>query len=271
MRDTRKNREYFQGIIEKQINRLRSYVESISAANRQFPFGIWFNGQDFMKAMYSIGYPMEEIAKIYPYHLYGAYKSTLCGDSSYSNWLDLISYGVCFGCPKEITYIIAEMVDHSKLHDAVIDRMLNLTGIDDCTPREKIRFNLYKYLLPAFLTEDKAEAAQCISGYFKKWYTSFRRMGLFNDEQLTCEDRTSYLGYWCFEAAGTVKILGLDDSSFLDSPYYPKDLAHCEVEWTDEDIARITTLYESDVVTAAQSMLKCVNEIFPNGTVRNFD
>jgi hypothetical protein len=32
------------------------------------------------------------------------------------------------------------------------------------------------------------------------------------------------LGYWCFEAAGVVAALDLDDSSFADDPLYPRDL-----------------------------------------------
>ncbi|AUS05351.1 PoNe immunity protein domain-containing protein [Pseudotamlana carrageenivorans] len=35
-----------------------------------------------------------------------------------------------------------------------------------------------------------------------------------------------YCGYWSFEAAAVVKIMNLDDSSFIDNQYYPKDLVH---------------------------------------------
>jgi len=34
-----------------------------------------------------------------------------------------------------------------------------------------------------------------------------------------------YFGYWCFEAALAVRLFGIDDSSFADHSYYPKDLA----------------------------------------------
>ena len=33
-----------------------------------------------------------------------------------------------------------------------------------------------------------------------------------------------YVGYWCFIAAAIVKIKDLDDSTFRDNKYYPKDL-----------------------------------------------
>jgi len=37
-----------------------------------------------------------------------------------------------------------------------------------------------------------------------------------------------YFGYWCFEAAGVVRVFGIDDSAFRDNLYYPKDLAEFE-------------------------------------------
>jgi len=34
----------------------------------------------------------------------------------------------------------------------------------------------------------------------------------------------TYVGYWCFAAAAIVKLKNLDDSSFRDNDYYPKDM-----------------------------------------------
>ncbi|RNC86850.1 MAG: DUF1911 domain-containing protein [Winogradskyella sp.] len=34
----------------------------------------------------------------------------------------------------------------------------------------------------------------------------------------------NYVGYWCFVVAAIVKIKDLDDSSFKNSKYYPKDM-----------------------------------------------
>ncbi len=35
-----------------------------------------------------------------------------------------------------------------------------------------------------------------------------------------------YVGYWSFETAAIVKILGLDDTSLKGNNHYPYDLAH---------------------------------------------
>ncbi|PAY03012.1 hypothetical protein CKO50_01450 [Pseudoalteromonas sp. HM-SA03] len=36
----------------------------------------------------------------------------------------------------------------------------------------------------------------------------------------------AYDGYWCWGAALVVKLFNIDDSCFIDHPYYPKDLVH---------------------------------------------
>jgi hypothetical protein len=41
---------------------------------------------------------------------------------------------------------------------------------------------------------------------------------------LTAPEKDWYYGRWSFEAAAVVAIKGLDDASFRDNPYYPKDL-----------------------------------------------
>ena len=43
------------------------------------------------------------------------------------------------------------------------------------------------------------------------------------DTHLT-EDKADYVGYWCFEAAGLVAALDINDETFADHPHYPKDL-----------------------------------------------
>ncbi len=39
-------------------------------------------------------------------------------------------------------------------------------------------------------------------------------------------DTDAYIGYWCWGAALIVKLYDIDDNSFIDHEYYPKDLVH---------------------------------------------
>ncbi|WP_415839162.1 PoNe immunity protein domain-containing protein, partial [Pseudoalteromonas maricaloris] len=59
--------------------------------------------------------------------------------------------------------------------------------------------------------------------YIESWYNLIGRP----DYHLM--DNDAYDGYWCWEIALVVKLFNIDDSSFIDHPYYPKDLVH----WQD--------------------------------------
>lgn len=71
--------------------------------------------------------------------------------------------------------------------------------------------------LYAALEAAPAERAQHIAAYLPAWLPD--RVDGFGF--LLAHEK---IGYWCFEAAGVVAALGIDDRSFAGDPHYPKDL-----------------------------------------------
>ena len=66
---------------------------------------------------------------------------------------------------------------------------------------------------------DKTKAEKLVQEFITKvWYTNHK------------SKHDIYCGYWSFETAAVVKIMGLEDSSFIDCQYYPKDLVLFETE-----------------------------------------
>ena len=62
-----------------------------------------------------------------------------------------------------------------------------------------------------------------IKKYLEGWYNNTKLLTWHN--YVASIDRARYYyGYWSFESAAIVAILDLDDSSFRDNQYYPKDL-----------------------------------------------
>ncbi|MGR5908923.1 PoNe immunity protein domain-containing protein [Bacillus paranthracis] len=55
-----------------------------------------------------------------------------------------------------------------------------------------------------------------------------------------------YVGYWSFETAAIVKILGLDDTSLKDNNHYPYDLAHYKNEMKFKHIDLSEYHYEDE-------------------------
>jgi len=70
---------------------------------------------------------------------------------------------------------------------------------------------------------DKQEAIKELKIFLDKiWYKMNREMYWYNSHK----DSDIYFGYWSFESAALVKLLGLDDSILRDNKYYPYDIAH---------------------------------------------
>ena len=73
------------------------------------------------------------------------------------------------------------------------------------------------------LAPDSERFLCLIATYLAVWYQERMEGFSFKDLHLEAPD-AGYVGYWCFEAAGVVAALKIDDSSFSSHPHYPKDL-----------------------------------------------
>lgn len=85
---------------------------------------------------------------------------------------------------------------------------------------------VYDKLRKATETQDKVEASKLVKQFLEKDFYH-KHMNLYNSHKSKVN---IYCGYWSFEAAAVVKIMGLDDSSFINQQYYPKDLIHPSAE-----------------------------------------
>ncbi|MBK8927229.1 MAG: DUF1911 domain-containing protein [Crocinitomicaceae bacterium] len=69
---------------------------------------------------------------------------------------------------------------------------------------------------------DKSKSESLIKEFITKdWYKNHKDAGWYDSHK---SKHNTYFGYWSFETAAIVVIKGLDDSSFRDCQYYPKDL-----------------------------------------------
>ncbi|MEM6268353.1 MAG: PoNe immunity protein domain-containing protein [Bacteroidota bacterium] len=80
----------------------------------------------------------------------------------------------------------------------------------------------YASLKKAVEETDPAKCSAIVKHYLEKeWYPGHKGV-YWHDNHKSKHD--TFFGYWSFEAAAVVKIAGIDDTSFRDNEYYPKDL-----------------------------------------------
>ena len=60
--------------------------------------------------------------------------------------------------------------------------------------------------------------------FLKKWYSAMKGVVWYNTHK---KNPTAFRGYWCWEAALVTYLWDIDDASYRDMPYYPKDL----IDW----------------------------------------
>jgi hypothetical protein len=86
--------------------------------------------------------------------------------------------------------------------------------------------NQYQGLLDV-LDIAKENRPEEMKHFLKGWYKSMKRNGWHDLHKNGDENgyNSGFYGYWCFEAAAVAIAFDIDDSSFRDMPYYPKDLA----------------------------------------------
>jgi hypothetical protein len=68
----------------------------------------------------------------------------------------------------------------------------------------------------------KQEAEATVNNYLTNRYTLHKTDPWYG---ANLKDK-GYSGYWAWEVASVIKVLGLDDSSFKENPYYPYDMVH---------------------------------------------
>ncbi|CAA6801622.1 MAG: Unknown protein [uncultured Sulfurovum sp.] len=163
--------------------------------------------------------------------LHGTY-----ADPEYFDLVTMISLGVLLDISNEEALVLMKMRSVVPEHDIVLDSMLKtlLTtkqfeeyskNFIDNGYREDVigAIEPYGHIKPLLELKDKKEQQKYMkNNYLKKWYGRCRKEMTWHDRHE--RDMNYYYGYWSFESVALTKILGLDDSSYKDNKYYPKDM-----------------------------------------------
>ena len=150
---------------------------------------------------------------------------------TFSGFLDfsrMLSFGVLLEIPKEYILKLVKFIDGDEVKDFFLEFLIRhlipeREIISTESYSEFFQVNeRYGILKEIILEQDKAKAEEKLEYFLeKKWYPSFKGTSLYNQHD---NPHNTYVGYWCFQSAAITKIMKLDDSSFKDNKYYPKDL-----------------------------------------------
>lgn len=251
VRDQIKNTEYFvefvklkSQLIELNSSALLSSQVHESKVNWAI-FRNLGNEIESLVAKYSMGKSIEVIKGDYSKIIYNLINSwiPLCtkiqndkGElfdqyliGPYERFLHLLSIGYLLKIPDADFQILVDIIDRDHISDNLYEFIIKARFPNRVQKRPEkydtdkaVVLKVYEKLRKATEQKDKDEAARLVKQFLEKDFYH-KHMNLYNSHN---SKANIYCGYWSFEAAAVVKIMGLDDSSFIDNQYYPKDLVH---------------------------------------------
>lgn len=154
------------------------------------------------------------------------------GLDAYDQMVRMLSLGYLLDIPNEDFKKLVEVIDRDGVKDYLFEFIIR-AKIKDRQPITEESYQdffgvpqTFEKLRQAITETDKAIAEKLVKEFIMKdWYKNHKDAGWYNSHK---SKHDTYFGYWSFETAVVVKIMGLDDSSFIDCQYYPKDLVHQE-------------------------------------------
>ncbi|MGB3465892.1 MAG: PoNe immunity protein domain-containing protein [Cyclobacteriaceae bacterium] len=153
------------------------------------------------------------------------------GSEAYLEMLRVMSFGCLLDIPKNQFLRIVHIIDADEIRDNLYEYIIKFKidyreqSVEESYKEFYGVPNTFSLLRKAININQRKISTELIKDFLEnEWYQNHRKMeaGWVDSHK---SKHNTYYGYWCFEAAAVTCIKGLDDSSYRDHPYYPKDLA----------------------------------------------
>lgn len=218
MRDTRKDKVYFEKYLDYQYSRIEKKTAKLREADEDKKQRILVSLTGFelelLKAEFSTGASKENLKTL----LNRAIRiASEYNNITYEDLLNLLSLAVIVNDKSEACKLIKNNMD--KIEKDRLLKYISLyiqgqEGVWDSNLKLKEEFSDLDKL---FETKDNKEGM--LLGYLSSWYDKHSDYGWYNSH---LSNSDTYCGYWSFESAAIAIIVGIDENKLQDSIYYPK-------------------------------------------------
>ncbi|CAD0001367.1 PoNe immunity protein domain-containing protein [Flavobacterium salmonis] len=147
----------------------------------------------------------------------------------YQEILQYLSLAYLLDIPETNFKVLINIIDRDKINNDLYEFFIKSRfpdfeqkRIEHYNPEKSVVVPVYNKLDKAAKESNKDVSSKLVNQFLEKDYYH-KDMNSYNSHK---SKANIYSGYWSFEAAAVVKILSLDDSSFANNQYYPKDLVH---------------------------------------------
>lgn len=256
MRDSLVNsKSYFELFIEEKVNLIVDSNERINngiLTEDQIPFAkyqIFLFSLEILIAKYSAGFSSEELRKDYSKAiilLSDGWEDSVVKFKSGNKIIDqymlnqycymvwMLSIGILLKVTNNEITILKNLVTKGGIKDELVLFLLEaLTKDQTKEERAKTTYKPFKNLVKS--NEYHNISSKDVKKYIAGWYKNTKLL-TWHNYSASIDRAKYYYGYWSFESAAIVAILGLDDSKFRDNEYYPKDLVDYHRSQKQEEV-----------------------------------
>ncbi|MFM9438380.1 hypothetical protein ACFDR9_005486 [Janthinobacterium sp. CG_23.3] len=151
----------------------------------------------------------------------GAYVALLplLGDG-YEQANRLVCFTILLGHEKHLKKLMPIIDFKNPKKDGLLERLVSFYVTDRGMPPDECTRHLPYFKTLKIFSAEKEKRAEMMATYLEQWYHASRREA-YHDSH---ERGMNFFGYWSWEAAAITYLLDIDDRSFRDAQFYPKDL-----------------------------------------------
>ncbi|NTS77880.1 DUF1911 domain-containing protein [Catenovulum sp. SM1970] len=244
LRDTLKDKNYYDNSIEFSIECLKEDIDDVNYEDKfnyevkmNTAFGLVRDSMELLHLKYSRGDNLAEFKPLLletltyrqwqkkfadalpPNEQVARISKEELGEHKTETLLQWLAFSYCLNMGQDYYQQVLNLIANQG-QDGLLDNLAIAMGD---TGREVAENPLFKKRfgkLHKVVIAEPAQRPQLLKTYLDAWYK------LYGSPDLHLMDTDTYKGYWCWEAALVVKLYNIDDSSFIDHEYYPKDLVH---------------------------------------------
>ena len=244
MRDSLVNsKSYFELFVEEKLNLISDSNERINSGiltEDQVPFAkyqIFLFSLEVLIAKYSAGSSPDELIEDYNNTILlisdgwedsvvkfksgnKIFDQYMLNQYCYMVWM--LSLGILLNVANNERIILKSLITKGGIKDELILFLLEaLTKEQLKEKRAKTTYKPFKNLVKGGERIDISK--NDVKKYLSGWYNNTKLL-TWHNYSASIDHAKYYYGYWSFESAAVTCIMGLDDSSYRDNEYYPKDL-----------------------------------------------
>ncbi|MFW0716000.1 PoNe immunity protein domain-containing protein [Pedobacter sp. N23S346] len=138
----------------------------------------------------------------------------------YLDYIHLYSLGIIFNIDKKILDTLLNLIGNEG-KDALLDQLALYVQPNREQGNKLQHPKAYQPLFDTIMAP-KDDKPKLMQKFLKGWYKSMRKCS-WHDIHLS-PGKYNFNGYWCWEAAMVTLLYDMDDSSYRDMPFYPKDM-----------------------------------------------